>query len=722
MQNTDVAPSVTIEVTDFVMPDEVANPVNAVALPLFAALALLITYLPLRSFYRVKNIAACSMMAVIVIINLMAFINGILWPSDDWTKWWEGYGLCDVEAILRFPITMALATSLCCLTKGLADALDTECAVFNPSKSQRRRKVIGDVLFCWLLPVMMMALHYTIQAGRYMIIPVWGCADQLDNSWPMLVIIIMWCPIFTLLNVYYAAIMFYRLYRHRKTISATLTSTGSGLAPRKFIKLVLISVLLIVIYLPIQALFTFYAIPTKFVPYSWSRIHNPVTWSPILFIHTGMQPSLQWAGWAGVVASVFMFAFFGFNDDAVDTYRAALVNCGAGRIWPSLKLSRDERRASETLVNTTGSKSSFKSQLDLVGKAMKYFDTESRTDSHATGSTLTDRTTTTISRKGSQGTFSNATDNLSHIPTSTSTNASLLHKSAASHDSDHQMYSNIFSQNGQVDDITPAPSQFRYEDSSISPTCFNSLQTPAQTPSSTTPLQSSLHRGVFSMFRTHMNLPFSAFASSKPASKVKPTSKSREQAEMSIITSRHDQATTNKEADLEAQGPTAKSFPIAWPRRTSATPSHTTVSTNIWSPGSTSGTPSSSSQQPKTSTVSHTLAHSPKLFIATIDNDEGFFDPHSPKMGTRAYRERERREFAASVSTASKITLPVSTSPRKELQTRIYADNVHQELGMQILAPTETIEGGRKEGKKSDQGMRGVIVTKSLDIKEERTG
>jgi len=210
MENTDAAPSFTIEVTDFVMPDVVADPANAIALPLFAALALLITYLPLRSFYRVKNIAACSMMVVIIIINLIVLINGIIWPSDDWTKWWMGYGLCDIEVILRFPITMALATSLCCLTKGLADALDTKHAVFNPSRAQRRRKVVGDILFCWGVPVMMMALHYVVQAGRYMIIPVWGCADQLDNSWPMLVIIIMWCPIFTVLNVYYAGKLFVR--------------------------------------------------------------------------------------------------------------------------------------------------------------------------------------------------------------------------------------------------------------------------------------------------------------------------------------------------------------------------------------------------------------------------------------------------------------------------------------------------------------------------------
>lgn len=66
------------------------------------------------------------------------------------------------------------------------------------------------------------------------------------------------------------------------------------------------------------------------------------------------------------------------------------MKCGAGRVWPSLKLSREERRASETLVNTLGSRSSFKSQFDLVGKAMKYFDAGSRKESHATGVTLVD--------------------------------------------------------------------------------------------------------------------------------------------------------------------------------------------------------------------------------------------------------------------------------------------------------------------------------------------
>lgn len=182
--------------------------------------------------------------------------------------------------------------------------------------------------------------------------------------------------------------MLIRLHKHRRTISAALTTTGSGLAPRKFIKLVIISLSLIIIYLPVQTVFVWYAIPKTFVPYSWSRVHNPVTWNPILFIHTENLPSVQWNGWAGIAMATMMFLFFGFNDDAVDSYRKWLVMLGAGRVWPSLKLSREARRGSAGGSATLGSRGSFISHFDLVGKAMKYFDESVRKNSHATNTTL----------------------------------------------------------------------------------------------------------------------------------------------------------------------------------------------------------------------------------------------------------------------------------------------------------------------------------------------
>jgi pheromone a factor receptor len=175
---------------------------NAIALPIFAVLSSLFIIFPFRAFYLLRNFPSCSICVTLWIINLMTFLNAILWNTDDWTIWWAGYGLCDVESILRWPITLSASTGLCCFTYGLANALNTDGTIFNPTRAQRRRKLIGEILFVWGPPALMTCLHYVIQVGRYAIVPVFGCTDELDNSWPVIVLIIIWGPLVTLASCY----------------------------------------------------------------------------------------------------------------------------------------------------------------------------------------------------------------------------------------------------------------------------------------------------------------------------------------------------------------------------------------------------------------------------------------------------------------------------------------------------------------------------------------
>ncbi|KAF8861901.1 STE3-domain-containing protein [Acephala macrosclerotiorum] len=362
-----------------------ANPANSIALPFFALVGIIITYLPLRSFWSHRNVPLVSIVIANGIYNLWSFLNPIIWPNDDQALWWPGYGLCDIQVLLSYPIGIALAASLCALSKGLAVALDTENARLHQTKSTKHRKIISDVVFCWGIPVLQLVLHYVIQSGRYQIYPVYGCADVLDNSWPTIVIIMIWLPFFTFLNMYYAVLLLFRLRKHRRTISSALTSTGSGFAARKYIKLVLITLSLIVIYLPIQMVLFFKVLPTDLVSYSWSRVHDPTIWNPIEYFHTGDYPNIQYNGWAGVGVAFLLWAFFGFNDDAVDTYRLWMVKMGLAHFWPSLKNTREARRAmrnSRRGSSVTGV--SLSSSLDLVGKVMKYFDGDLRRVSDGT--------------------------------------------------------------------------------------------------------------------------------------------------------------------------------------------------------------------------------------------------------------------------------------------------------------------------------------------------
>jgi len=202
--NSKVAQQTSINMEAPSTPVEVANPVNAIVLPIFALIGIIITYFPFISFWKYRNVAALSLVAIAGYLNLTTAINAFIWPNDDFSTWYPGYGICDIETELRYPVTTAFATALCCLSKNLAEALDTENAIINITRAMKRRKMWIDVAFCWGIPFMQAALHILVSMGRYSINPVFGCSDFFDNSWPTIVIILIWCPIFLALNIYYA--------------------------------------------------------------------------------------------------------------------------------------------------------------------------------------------------------------------------------------------------------------------------------------------------------------------------------------------------------------------------------------------------------------------------------------------------------------------------------------------------------------------------------------
>ena len=177
---------------------------NAVALPLFAILALLINFVPFRLLYRVKNVAGCTLIITVAISNLISVVNSLLWPNDNFDTWYNGVGLCDIEVQIKVPLYTLIATSLCSITRSLARALDTDNATLHESKGMKRRRLIFDALFCFGMPFLQLVLHYIPSDARFGIYPVYGCLTFFDASWPTIVIMYMWPPIFSVLNCFYA--------------------------------------------------------------------------------------------------------------------------------------------------------------------------------------------------------------------------------------------------------------------------------------------------------------------------------------------------------------------------------------------------------------------------------------------------------------------------------------------------------------------------------------
>ncbi|RDL39384.1 uncharacterized protein BP5553_03724 [Venustampulla echinocandica] len=460
-----------------------ANPGNAIALPIFAALSIVAMILPLRDFYRKGNFAACSMIVAVTILNFYTLVNAILWPDDDWEHWWKGEGLCDLEVNTRAMMTTAMYCSMSCFTRNLAGVFNTDNHSFFHSSAMKRRKLMIDIIYCWFLPVLQIALVYTISLGRYSIFPVYGCYNGVDHSWPFVVFYLIPGPIFTLFTAYYAILMIRGLLKYRRNISSALASSGSGMTSRYFVKLSIIALSLLVVYFPVQFYFFYAQLPIPFHAYNFSAIHNPAIWNPVMFFHTWNSPGFQYIGWASISFSFMIFCYFGFNNDAIDTYRSCLAMCGFGMIWPSLKKPRVRPMQGST------ERSGFWGRFDLVSKAMKHFDM-SRKDSHGTsGTTMVAPSEVTQSCGESQATFP-----LTHISTTTgeSTNAPSFYMHAGA-------------------DSTPAgPSTLEATPSSSLP-----LQVPHTIPGSETPPSQPRTKTLFSMFRTNINLPFPPFPNSK---------------------------------------------------------------------------------------------------------------------------------------------------------------------------------------------------------------
>ena len=176
---------------------------SAVILPVFALFGIISTLPPIVWHARNGNIAACGLIFWTILGNLFTFTNALIWPTNDVSTWWNGVGYCDVQAKLQWPIITGGAGALCAIMRNLAIVIDVDRAQIRPSRSQRRRAMMIDLLFCFGYPVFFICIHYIVQPNRYNILTISGCDASYDNSWPTVVLVLIWSPIFSMGTSYY---------------------------------------------------------------------------------------------------------------------------------------------------------------------------------------------------------------------------------------------------------------------------------------------------------------------------------------------------------------------------------------------------------------------------------------------------------------------------------------------------------------------------------------
>lgn len=175
----------------------------AVVIPVLSFISILLCLPPLALHAKNRNFPAAALICWAILLSVFNIINAILWPTDDIPSWWDGAGLCDIEVKIMVASYVAVPAALTCIFRGLAAVLDTNRAVLVPSRTQRWRNRLVELVLCVFVPILAMATHYIYQKDRYLLYAISGCVNNYDESWPSFVLAWMWPPILCLISAYY---------------------------------------------------------------------------------------------------------------------------------------------------------------------------------------------------------------------------------------------------------------------------------------------------------------------------------------------------------------------------------------------------------------------------------------------------------------------------------------------------------------------------------------
>ncbi|KAI4280301.1 MAG: hypothetical protein L6R35_005926 [Caloplaca aegaea] len=291
----------------------------SIAFPTLAFIAILLDIPPLVWHAKNRNVAACNLISWTILVNLCNFVNALIWPTDNVSTWFTGYVLCDIEAKILLAATVGISGSLACIMRALAKVLDTENSVMIPTKKQRYQELAITALLCFGTPIYIVFIHYVVQPSRYNILAIAGCTTSLDNSWPALVLVVIWSPVLCLAAVYYATVVLFRMRKYRRDFSSILSASNSNLTESRFLRVFLLSFLLILVFLPSQLYELYRNASHPLLPYSWDLIHAPSTWMNIIMVpQHGVVPLDRWMP---IILGILIFVFFGMGSDATRMYR-----------------------------------------------------------------------------------------------------------------------------------------------------------------------------------------------------------------------------------------------------------------------------------------------------------------------------------------------------------------------------------------------------------------
>ncbi|KAF7795118.1 hypothetical protein EIP86_006265 [Pleurotus ostreatoroseus] len=289
--------------------------------PYVSLLAAVLVLVPLPWHWRAGNVATLSMVAWLFASNVIYGVDAIVWRDNAAVVvpvW------CDITTKIIIGANMALPAACMCVCIHLRQVASVT-SVKNSFEDKRRRQFI-EAFFCFLLPVIWMAVHYVVQGHRFDIIEGYGCRPAIYTSIPA--IFLIWVPplAFSVVTTVFSAMALNDFLRRRATFAKHLESRSS-LTTSHYLRLMLMALVEMVVGVASTST-TLWTATLDIRPWTgWADVH----WE---FARVGQYLTLElpplvqryyyalW--WLVPISSYVFFLFFAFGKDAVREYGACV--------------------------------------------------------------------------------------------------------------------------------------------------------------------------------------------------------------------------------------------------------------------------------------------------------------------------------------------------------------------------------------------------------------
>ncbi|KAI0752090.1 GPCR fungal pheromone mating factor [Fomes fomentarius] len=290
-------------------------------LPVASILAAILVLIPTPWHWRAGNVATLAMIVWLFAVNVIYAVDSLIWSH---TVARVAIVWCDITTKVLIGANLALPAACMCVCIHLEQVASVRQAL--TTLAQKRRRQIIEAVLCYLVPMIWMCLHYTVQGHRFDIIEEFGCRPSVYVSIPA--IFLMWVPslIMSFVALIFAALALTHFMRRRVTFAKHLENNNTGLNTSRYMRLMLLALFEMFASAAAVSATLGFSVVWDMRPWTnWADVHwdfGRIDTFPTRFLPPFIYTFYYACWWIAPVSAYIFCAFFAFGQEATNEYRS----------------------------------------------------------------------------------------------------------------------------------------------------------------------------------------------------------------------------------------------------------------------------------------------------------------------------------------------------------------------------------------------------------------